>query len=207
MRKVVLGLGISLDGYIARLDDSVDFLFMPKDYSMAPFFETVDAAVMGRKTLDAALKMNGGAFEGGSMENYVFSRTSRPERRGITYVKSSPAEFIAELRKRPGKDIWLMGGGELVREFLRADLVDEYYLGVVPVIFEGGNGLVHLKYGTARITRADGQIITQQFGNTKGSETDLQGTKQTDRVEVWVTMDNGKTYKIIDQLAPYRTRG
>jgi len=81
------------------------------------------------------------------------------------------------------------------------------YLGVVPVIFEGGNGLVHLKYGTARITRADGQVITQQFGNTKGSETDLQGTKQTDRVEVWVTMDNGKTYKVIDRLAPYSTRG
>ena len=57
MRKVVLGLGISLDGYIARPDGSVDFLFMPKDYSMAPFFATVDVAIMGRKTLEAGLKM------------------------------------------------------------------------------------------------------------------------------------------------------
>src|SRR5258705_12146480 len=55
MRKVVLGLGISLDGYIARPDGAVDFLFMPKDYSMAPFFATVDTAIMGRKTLDAGL--------------------------------------------------------------------------------------------------------------------------------------------------------
>lgn len=61
MRKVVLGVGISLDGYIARLDGSVDFLFMPKDYSMAEFFRSVDTCVMGRKTFEAALKM-GGSF-------------------------------------------------------------------------------------------------------------------------------------------------
>jgi len=54
VRKVILGLGISLDGYIARPDGSVDFLFMPKDFSMEPFFATVDAAIMGRKTFDVA---------------------------------------------------------------------------------------------------------------------------------------------------------
>ena len=51
MRKVVLGLGISLDGHIARPDGAVDFLFMPKDYSMGPFFATIDTALMGRKTM------------------------------------------------------------------------------------------------------------------------------------------------------------
>jgi hypothetical protein len=81
------------------------------------------------------------------------------------------------------------------------------YLGSIPVIFDGGNGQVHLKYGTVRLTRADGQVITGQLGNKKGDEVDLQGTKETDRVEVWITMDNGQTYKVIDQLAKYRTRG
>lgn len=47
---------MSIDGYISRLDGSVDFLFMPKDYSMEPFFATIDTVIMGRKTLDAALK-------------------------------------------------------------------------------------------------------------------------------------------------------
>jgi dihydrofolate reductase len=74
MRKAVLGLGISLDGYIARLNGAVDFLFMPKDYSRAPFFATVDTAIMGRKTLDAALKMGGGSFAGSPMATYVFSQ-------------------------------------------------------------------------------------------------------------------------------------
>src|SRR6185295_19974719 len=81
VRKVVLGLGISLDGYIARPDGSVDFLFMPKDYSMRPFFATIDTMVMGRKTYDAALKM-GGEFSDRKTKNYVFSHSQPPGERG-----------------------------------------------------------------------------------------------------------------------------
>jgi dihydrofolate reductase len=138
-RKVVLGLGISLDGYIARPNGAVDFLFMPKDYSMAPFFATVDTAIMGRKTLDAALQMGGGSFGGSSMATYVFSHSKPPgQRDGLVFVNQSPATFIRKLRKRPGKNIWHMGGGELARDFLKADLVDELYLGVVPVLLGEG---------------------------------------------------------------------
>jgi dihydrofolate reductase len=139
MRKIVLGLGISLDGYIARPDGAVDFLFMPKDYSMAPFFATIDTAIMGRKTLDAGLKMSGGSFPSYGMAMYVFSHSQPPgEREGWTFVNQSPAAFVAKLRRRRGKDIWLMGGGELARDFLKADLVDELYLGVVPVLLGEG---------------------------------------------------------------------
>lgn len=139
MRNVVLGLGISLDGYIARPNGNVDFLFMPKDYSMAPFFATVDTAIMGRKTLDVALQMGGGSFGGSSMATYVFSH-SKPagERDGLVFINQSPAAFIRQLRKRSGKDIWLMGGGELARAFLKADLVDGLYLGIVPVLLGEG---------------------------------------------------------------------
>src|SRR5437667_5926162 len=106
---------------------------------MAPFFATVDTAIMGRKTLDVALQMGGGSFSGSSMANYVFSH-SKPagERDGLVYVNQSPALFVRQLRKQPGKDIWLMGGGELARDFLKADLVDELYLGVVPVLLGEG---------------------------------------------------------------------
>lgn len=139
MRQVVPGLGISLDGYIARPNGDVDFLFMPKDYSMGPFFATVDTEIMGRKTLDIALKMGGGSFGGSSIETYVFSRSQPPGKRGgLTFVNQSPATFIRQLRKRPGKNIWLMGGGELARDFLKADLVDELYLGILPVLLGEG---------------------------------------------------------------------
>jgi dihydrofolate reductase len=136
-RKVLLGLGISLDGYIARPDGSVDFLFMPKDYSMGPFFKTIDTAVLGRKTYDDGLKM-GGTFTG-KTKYYVFSRTLPPGmRNGAMVTNDSPAAVIAEIRKSPGKHIWLMGGGELIREFLKEDLVDELYIGVVPVLIGEG---------------------------------------------------------------------
>jgi dihydrofolate reductase len=138
MRKVVLGLGISIDGYIARLNGAVDFLFMPKDYSMASFFATVDTAIMGRKTLDDALKM-GGSFGGSSMKTYVMSRSKPPgERDSVVFTNKAPSALVSQLRKRPGKHIWLMGGGELARDFLKADLVDELYIGMVPVLLGEG---------------------------------------------------------------------
>jgi dihydrofolate reductase len=139
MRKVVLGLGTSLDGYIARPDGAVDFLFMPKDYSMAAFFATVDTAVMGRKTYDVARRLGGGDFGASAMKSYVFSHSQPPgEHGGVTFVNESPKNFLDELRKRSGKNIWLMGGGELVRDFLKEDLVDELYIGIVPVLLGEG---------------------------------------------------------------------
>ncbi len=94
MRNVILGLGISLDGYIARPNGAVDFLFVPKDYSMAPFFATIDTMIMGRKTLDAALQMGRGAFSGSSMATYVFSRSKPPgERDGLSFVNQSPSKL------------------------------------------------------------------------------------------------------------------
>src|ERR1700746_3007437 len=138
MRSIILGLGISLDGYIARLDGSVDFLFMPKDYSMADFFTRIDTAIMVRKTLDVAMKMGGGGSYG-NMTTYVFSHSQPPGTRDkLTFVNEAPKKFVAGLRKQKGKDVWLMGGGELAREFLKADLVDELYLGVVPVLLGEG---------------------------------------------------------------------
>jgi dihydrofolate reductase len=139
VRKVVLGLGISLDGYIARPDGSVDFLFLPKDYSMGPFLATIDAALVGRKTYEVSLKMGGGDFGGSAMKSYVFSHSQAPgERGGVTFVDESPKSFLNRLRKRPGKNIWLMGGGELARDFLKDDLVDELYIGIVPVLIGEG---------------------------------------------------------------------
>jgi dihydrofolate reductase len=138
MRKIILSLGISLDSYIARPNGDVDFLFMPKDYPRAESFARIDTAIMGRKTFIAGLKMGGGKIPGG-FAYYVFSRTESPgEKYGVTFVKDSPAVFVSKLRKQSGKDIWLMGGGELTRDFLKADLVDELHLGIIPLLLGDG---------------------------------------------------------------------
>jgi len=137
MRRVVYGVGISLDGYIARPDGSVDFLFMPKDYPMGAFIQTVDTAIMGRKTYDVSLSM-GGSF-GKKTKMYVLSRTlPAGERSGVKVVNDSPGQLVRKLREGTGKNIWLMGGGDVARQFLEEDLVDELYLGVVPVLIGSG---------------------------------------------------------------------
>jgi dihydrofolate reductase len=138
MRKIILGLGISIDGYIARLDGTFDFLFMPKDFSMAEFFASIDTVIMGRKTYDVTKAQGEGGF-GTKSKTYVLSRTLPPgEREGKTFVNVSPQVLVEEIRQRKGKDIWLMGGGEIARDFLKADLVEELHLGVVPVLLAEG---------------------------------------------------------------------
>ena len=108
---------------------------------MGPFFGTIDTAIMGRKTYEAGLKMGGkGSFAAYAMTFYVMSRSQPPGKRdSVIFTNQSPTVLLADIRKRRGKNIWLMGGGELARDFLIADLVDELYLGVVPVLL--GEGL------------------------------------------------------------------
>src|SRR5271155_1614707 len=138
MRKVILSAAITLDGYIARPGGSVDYLVMTKEASalMASFFATIDTIVMGRKTLGAAIAMSGGSYKSPvRIPTYVFSRTQAPgERDGVIFTNQTPAALLRKIRARPGKHIFHMGGGELARSFLEADLIDELSLGVVRIL-------------------------------------------------------------------------
>lgn len=141
-RQVVLGLGISLDGYISRPDGSVDFLVMDPDYDWSGFMKTVDVWLLGRKTLEDAMKMGGG-FSSPGMTTLVFSQSLKEgkHKRGYWVTRESPAEAVKRLRTEPGKDLWLGGGGELVKSFLEADLVDRLEIGVCPVLIGEGRPL------------------------------------------------------------------
>jgi dihydrofolate reductase len=139
MKKVVLGRGVSLDLYIARPNGNIDFLVHPKDYSMGPFFASVDTAIMVRKTLEDGLRMSGGKLPKTTIKMYVMSRTQAPgERHGVIFTNEPPKELVARLREKARKNIWMMGGGELTREFLKDDLIDEIYMGVSPVLIGEG---------------------------------------------------------------------
>ena len=138
-RNVVLFVAVSLDGYIARRDGSVDWLIMDPAIDLGGYCRAFDVILMGRKTLDVALGLGGGPQPMGKTAGYVFSRTKPPGKRdGVEYVNRPPVELIRELRARPGKDIWLMGGGELARDFLKEDLLDRMDLGIMPVLLGEG---------------------------------------------------------------------
>jgi hypothetical protein len=84
--------------------------------------------------------------------------------------------------------------------------VEKDYLGNVIVTFQGGNGLQQVNKIDTTLNRADGVVKTSDVGIRVGDTVSLEGTKNTDRVMVYVTMKDGKRYKIIDSLMPYRPR-
>lgn len=138
MARIIYAVGISLDGYIARPDGNVDFLFIPEDYSFETLMNRLGAVIMGRKTYEACLQM-GATYEEGKTRTYVVSRSlNSGERDGVTFLSGDAAGIASRVRSETGRDIWLMGGGDLARQFLQSDLIDEIQLGVVPVAIGEG---------------------------------------------------------------------
>jgi dihydrofolate reductase len=142
-RKVILGFGISLDGYIARRNGAMDYLVLDKEGEtlMADFFARIDTTIMGRKTAAGWVKMRNSREipETPGMANYVVSRRWKPgKREGFEVVSGSLTAFVKKLKRRSGKNIYLGGGGQLCRSFLQEDLVDELFIGVGPVLLGDG---------------------------------------------------------------------
>src|SRR5947209_5288762 len=136
-RKIIVHIATSADGYIARPDGDLDWLTSrpkPKDfYGIADFMKSVDVNVLGRKTYDAALAL-GGTFPK-TTRYVVFSRHARPTNAPahVEFVDEPIGAFVSRIRQQPGKNVWLMGGGELIASFLDAQAIDELMISVVPV--------------------------------------------------------------------------
>jgi dihydrofolate reductase len=145
-RRVIVHIGTSADGYIARPDGDLEWLTSrpaPKGfYGMDAFMKSVDTKLLGRKTYEASLRM-GAKFNSGS-RTFVFSRHAPPAAApsGVEFVKDAIGPFINRLRAQPGKDIWLMGGGDLIASFLDARAIDEFVISVAPVFIGEGIPLI-----------------------------------------------------------------
>ncbi|RJP78399.1 MAG: dihydrofolate reductase [Candidatus Zixiibacteriota bacterium] len=141
MRHIILYIASSLDGYLARPDGGLDWLPQPteaEDYGYRDFYASIDTIIMGRKTYDLILTLGPYPYAGKTV--YVLSRTRAGERdERVQFIGGDIARWAADLKAAPGKDLWLEGGGEVVREFLAARLIDRLILTVVPVLI--GRGL------------------------------------------------------------------
>ena len=146
MRKVTFGGANSLDNYFARPDHAVDWLLWSEEAVavMADYWKTIDTVLMGRKTYEVALRsgQGGGTYPG--VKNYVFSRTlEETPGGGVTVVREDAAAFVRDLKAQEGKDICLMGGGELARSLFEAELIDEIGFNIHPVLLGSGIPLFH----------------------------------------------------------------
>jgi dihydrofolate reductase len=166
MRKVIYGGAMSLDGFIAAPDGGYDWIVMDPEMDFAGLMARFDTFLIGRKTFDVMRAMADSAPPAPGIQNIVFSRTLRPEDVPAGTILGNDAEkTVADLRKKPGKDIALFGGGELFRSLLAAGLVDELHFNVVPVLLGGGVPLLpppadrtRLKLTNQRLYEATGTV-------------------------------------------------
>jgi dihydrofolate reductase len=143
MRKVTFRVANSLDNYIGRQDGSFDWILQSEDSSssLAEFWKTIDTVLWGRKTYDL-VKGRMPAYKG--VKNYVFSRTLKESAdQGVELINGDAAEFVKDLKKQEGQDIFVMGGGELAKSLFEADLIDEVGMNIHPVLLGSGIALFH----------------------------------------------------------------
>ena len=144
-RKIIVHIAASADGYIARSDNNLDWLTSrpaPKGfYGIGAFMKNIDTMVIGRKTYEVSLTL--GKFDPNST-TFVFSRHPPPVDvpPGVKFVSDAIGPFVDRLREQPGKNIWLMGGGDLIASFLDEQAIDEFVVSVVPVFIGDGVPLI-----------------------------------------------------------------
>ena len=144
MRKVTFRVASSLDNYIARQDGSFDWILQSEESSasLAEFWKTIDTVLWGRKTYDL-VQGRMPAYQG--IKNYVFSRTLKESAdKEVELVKEEAAEFVQTLKSQTGKDIFVIGGGELAKSLFEADLIDEVGMNIQPVLLGSGIVLFHV---------------------------------------------------------------
>ncbi len=141
MRKVVLYIATSIDGYIARSDGSLDWLenadTEEEDYGYDEFYDSIDTVLMGNSTFRQILSFDV-EFPYEGKRNIVFTRGEAGELPEATVTNRDPRELVRELKKEKGEDIWLVGGGTLNAALLTADLIDRMIITVVPVVLGTG---------------------------------------------------------------------
>jgi dihydrofolate reductase len=142
MRKIILQLAVSLDGYIEGPNGEFDWCFTDGDYGMSDFFKRIDTTFMGRKSYELALAMEGEIPAGfPKMKEYVFSNTLKKAKEGVVIVKGDIRKKVDKIRNEKGRDIWLFGGADLISSLMNLQLVDEIILAIHPVILGGGKPL------------------------------------------------------------------
>ena len=171
-RNVIVHIATSADGYIARPDGDLEWLTSrpaPEGfYGMNAFMKSIDTTLIGRKTYEVSLAM--GAKFDSKDRTIVFSRNAPPADApsGVEFVSGAIGPFVSRLRDEPGKDIWLMGGGELIASFLDEHAIDEFVISVVPVFIGDGIPLIerrprHVPLELQSVDRFDDGLVQLHY--------------------------------------------
>ena len=145
-RKIIVHIATSADGYIARPDGDIEWLTerpAPKGfYGIGKFMNSIDTKLLGRKTYELSVQL--GAKFDTKTPHYVFSRRPAPASvpAGVEFVSEAVGAFAKRLRTGKGKNIWMMGGGEIIASFLDEGAIDDFIISVIPTFIGDGIPLI-----------------------------------------------------------------
>ena len=146
VRKVILFISMSIDGYLATKDDGLDWLSVVEkkgeDYGHSAMSESADTYIVGRKTYDIVKSLCNGKFPPAEQYDcYVLTREKRTEENGVSFYNGNIEQLISKLKKQPGKHIYCDGGGQVVKLLMDNNLIDEYIISIIPVFLGEGKRL------------------------------------------------------------------
>lgn len=166
MRKIVLFIAMSLDGYIADTDGKVDWLTgqdkdIEIDESYADFVKSVDTVIMGWTTYHQVVtELSPGQWIYDNLQSYVITHKNCAPTNNITFVSESPCTLVDNLKQRNGKDIWICGGADIVHQLMQNNLIDKYHISIIPTIL--GNGI---RLFDVMVQKTDLRFITSKNSN------------------------------------------
>jgi dihydrofolate reductase len=142
-------MAMSLDGFIASEEGGFDWILGQGDSSMdtkntfdfEAFRASVDTVVMGSKAYEDCVLSGLDRYD----DKKLFVATSRTFKSEdyVEFISSDLCSKVLSIKEKPGKDIWIFGGGGLADAFIKADIIDEYIIGIVPVILGRGRPLFY----------------------------------------------------------------
>ena len=162
-RKIIVELASSADGYIARPDGDVEWLNRRPheiDYGMKDFQDSIDTILLGRKTYDWAVAYFAKTGTKSMFDNKHYIFTSKPPEQSLSgeqFVTEPVKEFAQRMRATPGKNIWMMGGGELIASFLDVGEIDEFDIKVIPTLIGEGIPLIAPRHRDIELKLLDTQ--------------------------------------------------
>lgn len=144
MRKSVLFIGMSLDGYIADVQGGVEWMGGQTQsdddmQSYEEFIKEIDTVIMGWNTYNQiANELSPKQWLYEEFYSYVVTHRDLPLKKNIEFTKQSPEEILHKLKQQDGKDIWICGGATIVSQLIEADLIDRFHVSVLPILLGDG---------------------------------------------------------------------
>lgn len=141
MRRLKLYIAVSLDGYIAGQQDELDWLPRPSerdDFGYGDFIAGVDTLLMGHRTYEVVNRLGQWPYPAKTCHVLTRHPGLLAPAPGVRFTSQTPVELVEELRRQPGRDLWLVGGGQLVEACQEAGLIDDYLIALVPQLLGSG---------------------------------------------------------------------